>query len=91
MKHKVTRIIDGDTFEVLPNWEFEGKTGDVVRPRGYDTPERGQSGYQEAKDKLTSLILGKEVELEDPIKLTYGRLLCDVYYQDRNLAGYFKP
>lgn len=91
MKHKVTRIIDGDTFEVLPNWEFEGQTGNVVRPLGYNTPEWGELGYQEAKDKLTGLILGKEVELENPIKLTYRRLLCDVYYQGRNLAGYFEP
>lgn len=39
MKHKVTRIIDGDTFEVSPNWEFEGKIGSIVRLRGYNVPE----------------------------------------------------
>ena len=90
MNYKVTRIIDGDTFEVLPEWEWEGQKGDVVRPRGYDTPELGQTGYQEAKNKLTNLILNKMVELKDPIKLTYGRLLCDVYYQGKSLAKYFE-
>ncbi|MBL7068807.1 MAG: thermonuclease family protein [Candidatus Omnitrophica bacterium] len=86
---KVTRIIDGDTFEVSPNWKFEGQTGNVVRPRGHDAPEWGQPGYQEAKDKLASLILGKEVELKNPIGLTYDRLLCDVYYNGKRLIKYF--
>jgi len=89
MRYKVTEIVDGDTFKVSPSWKFGGKEGDVVRRRGYDTPERGQPGYQEAKDKLTGLILHKEVELKNPIKLSYDRLLCDVYYQGKNLAEYF--
>ena len=89
MTHKVTKIIDGDTFEVSPGWTWNGHEGNVVRPRGYDAPERGQLGYQEAKDKLTSLILHKEVELENPIGLTYDRLLCDVYYEGKSLAEYF--
>ena len=87
--YKVTKIIDGDTFEIFPHWEWDGQKGNVVRPVGYDTPERGESGYQEAKDKLTALILNKEIELKNPIKLTYERLLCDVYYQNKNLAEYF--
>ncbi|NQT06109.1 MAG: hypothetical protein HQ575_01065 [Candidatus Omnitrophica bacterium] len=89
MKHKVTRIIDGDTFEISPNWEFEGQTGNIVRPRGYDAPEWYQDGHRAAKDKLENLILGEEVELKNPIKLTYDRLLCDVYYQEQKLANYF--
>ena len=90
MQYKVTEIVDGDTFKVLPSWKFEDKEGDVVRLRGYDTPEREEPGFREAKDKLTSLILHKEVELKNPIKLTYDRLLCDVHYQGKNLAEYFK-
>ena len=89
MKYKVTRIIDGDTFEVSPDWEFESRTGNIVRPRGYDTAEWGDPGYQEAKDKLTNLILNKEVELRNPIKLSYGRLVCDVYYQKKKLGEFF--
>jgi len=86
---KVIRIIDGDTFEVSPNWQWENQEGNIVRPRGYDTPEEGQPGYKIAKDKLTKLILNKEVELKNPVKLTYSRLLCDVYYQGKRLAEYF--
>lgn len=89
MLFKVTKIIDGDTFEVLPNWKWENQEGNVVRPTGYNTPEKGQPGYQEAKDKLTRLILGKDVELKKAIRITYGRLLCDVYFNGKNLADYF--
>lgn len=89
MSFKVTKIIDGDTFEVSPNWKWDGQEGNVVRPRGYDAPELGHLGYQVAKDRLVNLILNKEVELKNPVKLTYDRLLCDVYYQGRKLAEYF--
>ena len=89
MSFKVTEVIDGDTFEVSPNWKWKEETGNRVRPTGYDTPEKGQPGYEAAKDKLAKLILGKEVELKNPIKITYGRLLCDVDYKEKKLADYF--
>ncbi len=85
----VTEVIDGDTFKVEPNWEWEGKSGNTVRPTGYDTPEEGQSGYQAAKLKLTRLILGKKVELKNPVNISYGRLVCDVYLNGTKLADYF--
>lgn len=89
MAFKVTKIMDGDTFEVSPNWKWNNQEGNVVRPSGYNTPEEGQQGYQAAKDKLSKLILGKEVDLKNPIKLSYGRLLCDVYLNGKNLADFF--
>ncbi|MEW5799663.1 MAG: thermonuclease family protein [Bacteroidota bacterium] len=89
MAFKVTKVIDGDTFEVSPNWKWNNEEGNVVRPNGYDAPEEGQAGYQAAKEKLTKLILGKDVELKNPIKLTYGRLLCDVFVSGKNLADFF--
>lgn len=89
MSFKVTKIIDGDTFEVTPKWIWNNTEGNGVRPTGYDTPERGQPGYKETTDKLSSLIFGKIVELKRPIKLSYTRLLCDVYYNGKNLASYF--
>ena len=79
MSFKVTKVIDGATFEVSPNWKWNKQEGNVVRPTGYNIPEEGKPGYQAAKDKLTELILGEEVELKNAIKITYGRLLCDVY------------
>ena len=86
MKHKVTHIIDGDTFEVTPNWEWNGQTGNSVRPKGYNTPELGEPGYNEAKEKLAGLILNKEIELKNPVGLSYERLLCDVYINGQDLS-----
>lgn len=89
MSFTVTKVIDGDTFEVSPNWKWNNQSGNVVRPTGYNSPEEGQIGYQAAKDKLAGLILNKEVELKSVVKLTYGRLLCKVEYNGVNLADYF--
>ena len=89
MDFKVIEIIDGDTFKVSPGWEWNNQRGSVVRANGYDTPEEGEMGYQTAKNRLTELILGKEVDLENAIRITYGRLLCDVYYNEKNIADYF--
>ena len=86
----VTSIIDGDTFEVSPQWKWNGETGTRVRPTGYNAPEMGTSGGQAAKNKLSNLILGKEVDLRTAHKIDRGRLVCDVYYQGRNLADYFQ-
>ena len=89
MNFKVIEIIDGDTFKVAPYWKWNNKRGNIVRPTGYNTPEEGRLGYQSAKEKLKRLILGNYVELKNAIKVTYDRLLCDVYYNGRNLAEYF--
>ena len=89
MAFKVTEVIDGDTFKVSPNWKWNDKEGDTVRPNGYNTPEQGKPGYQEAKEKLEKLILGKDVELKNPVNITFGRLLCDVYINGQNLASFF--
>lgn len=89
MSFTVIEVIDGDTFEVSLNWKWNDQTGSVVRADGYDTPEQGEPGYQTAKEKLKNLILNKEAELKNPIRITYGRLLCNVYYNGKNLADYF--
>lgn len=86
---KVSEVIDGDTFKISPEWKWTGQTGDTVRPLGYDAPEKGHPGYEPAKKKLENLILNKEVELRNPAKLSYQRLLCDVYFGGKNLASFF--
>jgi len=86
---KVKNVIDGDTFTVSPTWKWENESGDTIRPNGYDSPEKGEAGYEAASNKLKNLIQGKEVELKNAIKLTYGRLLCDVYFNGKNLKDYF--
>ena len=86
----VSEVVDGDTFKVKNGWEWNEKKGDTVRPTGYDTPEKGETGYEQAKQKLKDLILGKTVDIKSAkIVGQWGRLVADVYYNGKNLADYF--
>lgn len=86
---KVTNIIDGDTFDVSPGWKWNDNTGSRVRPAGYDAPEMSERGGQAAKDKLTSLLYGKSVELGEAYRVDRGRLVCKVLLNGVNLVNYF--
>ena len=72
----VTKVVDGDTIAL--------NNSERVRFSGINTPEKGECYYQEAKDILGSIVLGKEVYLERDRtnKGKYGRLLRYVYYDD---------
>ncbi len=85
----VVTIIDGDTFDVSPQWRWNGQDGSRVRPTGYDAPELQSYGGQAAKEKLTRLILGENVDLRSAHRIDRGRLVCDVYFKGNNLAEYF--
>ena len=72
----VSRVIDGDTFELC--------SGETVRLLCVDTPEKGEEGYEEAKLFLEDLLLYNPVELKQsnydgPNKDKYNRLLRWVY------------
>jgi endonuclease YncB( thermonuclease family) len=85
----VVSIIDGDTFEVSPQWRWNGESGSRVRPTGYDAPELHAYGGQAARDKLERLIYGQQIVLRTAHTIDRGRLVCDVYYRNINLADYF--
>lgn len=86
----VESVTDGDTFTVANGWSWDGKSGEYIRPLGYDTPEKGQPGYEAAKAKLVNLIQGKQVDVRDPASVdVYGRLLAHVYYNGVNLVDHF--
>ena len=86
----VCEVVDGDTFKVKNGWKWSEKKGDTVRPTGYDTPEKGELGYEQAKQKLKDLILGNTVDIQSAkIVDQWGRLVTDVYYNGKNLADYF--
>jgi len=72
----VTYIVDGDTIEI--------ETGKRVRLICMDAPERGEEGYQNAREYLEDLILNKKVKLEKDISEIdrYGRLLRYIYLKD---------
>ncbi len=86
---KVISVVDGDTFDVTPQWRWNSQSGERVRPTGYDAPELCEFGGQAAKNKLSTLILGKQVELLRAYKVDRGRLVCDVFFNGKNIADYF--
>jgi endonuclease YncB( thermonuclease family) len=76
----VTYIVDGDTLDL----------NDIrVRLSLVDTPERGQPGFREAKDFVSSLCLGKkgELDVDDGQRRgdRYGREIGIVYCNGVNL------
>mgnify|MGYP006299448767 CR=1 FL=1 len=76
---KVTRVIDGDTFEI--------SSGEIVRLICIDAPESDEEGYLEAKIFLQDLILGKRVRLEKDVSETdkYKRLLRYAYLVEEDI------
>lgn len=89
-KFNVIRIVDGDTFDVSPDWMWNGTSGSRIRPAGYDAAERGSYGGATATRDLASLILGKTVELGTAYRVDRGRLVCEVFFKGQNLKDYFK-
>jgi endonuclease YncB( thermonuclease family) len=83
---KVTRIIDGDTFEVSSNFGDR----ETVRPIGIDTPERGEPCFKEAGAQLSALIVNKNVDLvasaSSDTRDGYGRLLRYVEIDGRDIG-----
>ena len=71
-KEKVTKVIDGDTFET-------DKRKNPVRLADVDTPEKGQRGAPQAREKLRDLIEGEEVAIETVARDKYRRSVARVY------------
>ena len=72
--YKVSKIIDGDTFDISIG---------RVRIYGVDTPERGEACYDEATQRLVQLAEnGVRVELGPRPIDPFGRSLFYVYTQD---------
>ncbi len=80
--YKVTKVFDGDTFEI--------STGEHVRLIGIDAPEtekdftKGEFFAEESSKALEKLLIGKSVKLVYDIEKrdTNGRLLAYVYIED---------
>ena len=85
----VTAVIDGNTFEVSPKWEYGDDTGERVQAVGYDAPKAGKRAMA-AEQKLSILLQNKKVELGEVQGVERGRLVCEAYFEGRNLASYFR-
>jgi endonuclease YncB( thermonuclease family) len=71
------RLIDGDTF-----WYG----GERIRIRGYDAPERSESGGFEATQRLDLLLHEGPVVIIPQALDVYGRTVAEVYVDTRNVA-----
>src|SRR5688500_12541896 len=81
---EVIKIVDGDTIEVILRGNNE-----TVRYVGVDTPERGQPGYNAAKEANRALVAGKRVYLEQDKshRDSFGRLLRYIFLEDGTLVN----
>ncbi len=82
-KERVTRIIDGDTFETSSRKH-------PIRLAGVDTPEKGQPGYRKAKEALARLIEGATVTIDTKARDRYGRSVADVKVGRRSVNNAMK-
>ncbi len=85
---KVANVLTADTFEVFPPWRWEGQSGIKVKVAGIEALYEGEVGYARAKEKLKSVVEGREVELRNEKEVDYDKLVCDVYVDGKNVADY---
>ena len=81
----VSKVIDGDTFEVQGGWKWGDKKGSRVRPANLNAPELKAYGGAAAKQRLKKLIEGKVVQLKNAVNMSYGRIVCDVFINGKNI------
>ena len=82
LKGRVTRIIDGDTVEILLN-----SSPIIVRLNGIDAPEKDQMFGTRARQVVSELAFGKQVGLILHERERYNRIVADVILPDgRNLS-----
>lgn len=67
----VTEVRDGDTFFI--------ENGQPIRVYGLDAPELEHCYGKESKAELVRLVLGKRVELREPLSDRSGRVMALVY------------
>jgi len=82
--YAVSRVVDGDTVDVEQGIEVLLYR---IRLLGINARDRGEPGYNDAKEKLKELIAGREVFLERDKDNTdrYGRALRYIIVGSKNL------
>lgn len=78
----VSRVIDGDTIEILKDDEFV-----KVRLQGIDAPERTQKYGKEATDKVIELLRPVNMITVNILdKDRFGRLIATVHTNDEDMV-----
>lgn len=70
-KERVTRVIDGDTFETASR-------KNPIRLANVNAPEKGATGGAEATAALRDLIVGETVSVDTVARDNYGRSVANV-------------
>jgi micrococcal nuclease len=78
---RVVKVTDGDTIVVR-----QGARALTVRLHGIDAPEGGQAFSRRAATFLSELALGRDVQLEVVTTDRYGRLVCLVEVDGRDVG-----
>lgn len=87
-KAKITRVVDGDTADVMIDLGFSVTVNTTLRLYGINTPEmKGASKAEGAKSKarLKELVEGKDVVIESRVYDKYGRTVATVFLGDVNV------
>ena len=74
---RVTRVIDGDTFEI--------ENSEKVRMKGINTPEKNMPGYEEAKTFLRNIIENQSIEIVSYGADKYNRILAYAFLNGQNI------
>lgn len=93
---KVVKVYDGDTITIAskPYKECPEVYKFSVRLNGIDTPEIKGSCESEikiaklARDRVSELVMGKIITLQNVTTEKYGRLLAEVYLGDLHLNNW---
>lgn len=81
---ELIRVIDGDTVILDVHLGFHLVYRARIRLEGIDTPERGQNGYNSAKQALKERLTG-ELVVETSEQDSFGRWLGVVYCNGINV------
>ena len=86
---KVSRVIDGDTIELLAKTSKENPYNHIaklkIRLYGIDAPEKKQEFGIQAKNYLSSLIFNEEVKIIVENQDKYGRLVGTIYFNNKDI------
>ncbi len=82
-KETVNKVIDGDTLQTKSR-KYS------IRLTNLDTPEKGQKGYQEAKDALKKLVLNKKILIKPIARDSYRRLLAEITVDGKSVNNIMK-
>ena len=86
---EVTKILDGNTFEVTPFWQWHNENGVLVSARGYQAPAAGEPNHEKIKTILMELLFGECVTLKDAVAIKDDALVCSVHIRGKNLSEFF--